>query len=443
MKRSRSIASCLATAALMAGLTARAEETPVPLALVGSDTLTTTDLRVELTLMNARNTNNVPTRLDDSAAILRRLTQNQLLVQEGYRMGMETEPMVRNQAWDVVRHECMKALLDSVALSVPETAANYRDLRRDAVQSYLDGLARLHGVTVDSTLLRSLDYGSEDVAVQKRLIESGEVLVRMQTGRSTTVADFTRELRFREFHGLVGKPDAAQRRDEILREHVSEIVVGRQLRAQKMDKTPQMRFLYQRFERAAMLEEVLRVLSQLDFAPTDPEISHYYREHIAEFTDTPRVKLASLKVAKKEIAEDLHARVLKGASVRWLTTNDKRVTQGPPPFPEEWLRPEQMGLKPEELVMGYSPEPYEVPEGWVVAQVVQVEPGQPLPLEKCRERVLAHLRQQAARQQMIDSLARLEAESPIVILPGAEAEVARVVAEMQGDSTKFEQAGKQ
>lgn len=447
MNRHRSLTpgNCLAAALIAVSVAAsgpsRADEGPVPLALVGADTVTTTDLRVELTFMNARNTNNVPTKLDDPAAILKRLTENQLLVQEGFRIGLDQAPVVRNPAWDAVRHECMKALLDSVALSIPEGAPGVHDARRAAVKTYLDRLAALHGVTVDSTLLRSLDYGSEDVAVQKRLLESPEVLVRMRQGRPTTVADFTRVLRFTEFHGLVGKPDAATRRDDILREHVAEIVVGRQVRAQKMDQTPQMRFLYQQFERSAMLEEVLKVISQLDFAPSDADVSHYYREHVAEFTASPRVKMASVRVSTKDIADELYQRVLKGASVHWLSSNDKRVAQGAPPFPEEWLQPEQLGLKTEDLKLGYAPEPYQVPEGWVVAQVSDLESGQPLQLEKCRDRVLARMRQQAARAQLIDSLARLEAESPIVILPGAEAAVTRVVAETQGDAARFEKAG--
>ncbi|MBK8165587.1 MAG: peptidyl-prolyl cis-trans isomerase [bacterium] len=406
-----------------------AADNPVPLAVVGSDTLTTVDLEIELALMNARNSANAPVKLDDPQPILRRLTQNQLLVQEGLRMGLDQEAVVRNQAWSVVRQECMKALLDSVALSVPESQADYRDARRLAVQSYLDDLARTWGASVDSVLLRSLDYGSAEPAMQKRLRDSSEMLGRLPGNRTFTVADFTRQLRFTEFHGLVGKPEAAQRRDEIMREFMADAVTARQIRAQKMDQTPRMRMLYRRFERAAILEEALRVLAQIDFAPADPEVSHFYRQHQSEYMSSPRLKMASLKARSKEDAEALRERILKGASVRWLTGNDKRVVEGAPPFPESWLFPEQMGIKAEDLRVGFTPEAYEVPEGWVVAQVVEVEPAQPLPLAQCRDRILARMRQDASRQQMLEILARLEAESPVRILPGAEAEVRKVVAE--------------
>lgn len=434
-RRARRSCAGLAAAVLLATTGPAAAREAVPLAVVGPDTLTTIDLEIELALLNARNSQNAPLKLDDSAAILRRLTQNQLIVQEGLRMGLDQEAVVRNQGWSVVRQECMKALLDSVALAIPESRQDYRDARRAAVQAYLDGLARVWGASVDSTLLRSLDYGSADPAVHKRLTAGNEVLGTLPGGRSFTIADFTRELRFTEFHGLVGKPHAAQRRDEIMREYLADAVTARQIRAQKMDQTPQMQMLRQRFERAAILEEALRDLSQHDFAPADSEVSRYYRKHQSQFMSSPRLKLASLRAKSQADADALRERVLKGASVRWLATNDKRAVAGAAPFPEDWIRPEQVGLKAADLAVGLAPEPYEVPEGWVVVQVVAVEPGQPLPLEQCRDRILFEMRQEAGRQHMLDILARLEAESPVTILPGAEAAVARSVAGMP----KFDQ----
>jgi hypothetical protein len=431
VRRSRALAGCLIAVTIAAGSLARAEDrAAVPLAIVGPDTLTTDDLQVELALMNARNSEDKETKLGEPATILRRMTQNQLLIQEGYRMGLDQEFAVRNPAAEVVHSECMKALLDSVTATVPESAPDAQEKRRQASQAYLRGLARTWGVSVDSTLLATLDYGSKDPAVQKRLHDSQEVLVHLSEGRKLTVADFTRELRFTEFHGLAGRADAKEKRDSILYEYVSRYVTGRQAKAQKLDRTPQMALLRQRFIRVGLLEEVLRVLTQIDFKPTDAEVSHYYREHVGEVTAPPRVKLNSLKVADKGLASELRDKALKGASVRWLAANDKRVAGGPAPFPESWLQPEQVGLKPEDLKIGNLPEPYQVPDGWVVAQIVEVEAGQPLPLEKCRDRILAMMQRDATRQEMIDSLARLEAQSPVVILPGAEAAVAKAVAEL-------------
>jgi len=445
--RNRALAGGLAVVAMLVasapGRARAADQAAQPLALVGPDTLTIDDLQVELALMKARNTGDADTKFGEPATILRRMTQNQLLIQEGYRMGLDKEFSVRNPAAEVVHSECMKALLDSVTATVPGDGPDTQDRKRQAVQAYLKRLEMTWGVAVDSTLLATLDYGSADPAMQKRLHDSQEVLVRLSEGRKLTVADFTRELRFTEFHGLIGKPDAKQRRDDILREYVSRYVTGRQAKAQKLDQTAQMNLLRQRFIRVGLLEEVLKVMTRVDFKPSDAEVSHYYREHMGDFTAPPRVKLFSLKVANEQVAGELRAKALKGASVRWLASNDKRVAAGPAPFPETWLPPEQVGLKAADLKVGNVPEPYQVPDGWVVAQVVEVEAGQPLPLDQCRDRILAMMKRDAMRDDMVSSLAKLEELSPVVILPGAEAAVARAIADLEAGTAAAKAAAPQ
>jgi hypothetical protein len=419
------------TAEAMAAATATtaAQPRPLPMALVGPDTLTTTDLTIELALMRARNVDSATAQPIEPRDVLKRMTQNQLIVQEGYRMGLEQEFSVRNQTAESVRHECMKALLDSVALSIPAKAEDVHEKRRLAVKTYLDRLARAWGASVDSTVLRSLDYGSAEEAVQARLRESTVVLARLSPTRTLTVADFSRELRFAEFHGVVGKPDAAERRDKVLREYFSEYLLNLQLKAQRMDQVPRMKLLRQRQERNAVLEEGLRILLTFDFAPTENQIKAYYKANAAEVTTPARIKVASLKVATAEIAGELRAKLLNGTTVHWLTANDARVVKGASPFPEDWLDPEAIGLKRDALKTGAVPDPYEVPGGWVVAQIVEIERPQPEPLDSCRDRILALMKREQTRDHLVEILARLEIESPITILPGAEQEVIRALAE--------------
>ena len=422
----------LATGALPTSTATATEATPprpLPLALVGPDTLTTSDLTIELALMRARNSESATAQPIEPRDVLKRMTQNQLIVQEGYRMGLEQEFSVRNQTIESVRHECMKALLDSVALSIPAEARDVHEKRRLAVKNYLDRLARAWDASVDSTVLRSLDYGSADPAVQTRMRESTVVLARLSPTRTLTVADFSRELRFVEFHGMVGKPDAAERRDKVLREYFSEYLLNLQLKAQRMDQTPRMKLLSRRLERNAVLEEGLRVLLTFDFAPTEAQIKAFYKAHAADVTPPARIKVASLKVATAEAAAELRAKLLKGTTVRWLAGNDARVVKGASPFPEDWLDPEAIGLKREAMKTGDVPEPYEVPGGWVVAQIVEIEKSEPQPLDRCRDHILALMKRDQTRDHLAEILTRLELDSPITILPGAEQEVIRVLAE--------------
>ena len=93
-------------------------------------------------------------------------------------------------------------LLDSVSLSVSADSASLLEARKEAVLSYVDGLKATHNVSVDTTLLKSLDFGSDDPEVQDYLRNSTDVLVTIPTGQ-LTVAKFSRILRVKEFHGLV------------------------------------------------------------------------------------------------------------------------------------------------------------------------------------------------------------------------------------------------
>jgi|GEM_PF-2658834 len=406
-----------------------AEETrvePVPLAIVGEDTLTTTDLKIELAIMKNRNVDNAPLPSLDPAMVLRRMTQNQLIIQEGYRMGLNEEFIVANQVLEVVRHECMAALLDSVAFSVPEETPDYREARRLAVKDYLEDLALKYNASVDSTLLKTLDYGSSDPEMQAYLKESDDILAVVPSGR-LSVASFTRNVNFTEFHGLVGKPDAAEKRDDVMREWFAEALLNYQYQAQGMDKDPEVVLLAERWERNIMLEETLQILLQTDDIPSDEEIEAYYLAHLDAVTPAPRVKMKSLKVADEASANAIYDKLLRGTPATWLYSNDPTVVQGPPPFPEEFFPPNQLGLKPANLVVGYIPPPYQVPTGWVVAVISEIEEPEPTPLESCRTQILNMMGSEQTGNTMVEILARLEEVSPIVILPGAESAVAAVI----------------
>jgi hypothetical protein len=406
---------------------------PVALAIVGEDTLTTTELKIQLALMNNRNVEGAPTPSLDPAMVLRRLTQNQLIIQEGYRMGLNEEFIVANQVLEVVRHECMAALLDSVAYSVPKETPDYFEARRLAVKNYIEDLQEKYEATVDSTLLATLDYGSDDQEMQAYLNESQDILAVVPTGK-LSVAAFSRIVKFTEFHGLVGKPDAADKRDKVFHEWFAEALLNFQYLAQGMDKDPEMVMLSERWERNLVLEETLGILLQTDFTLSETEIEEYYRSHLEAVTPAPKVKMKSLKVADEAAALAIYDKLLRGTPANWLYSNDPSVVQGPPPFPEEFFRPNQLGLKPENLVVGYIPPPYQVPTGWVVAIISEIENPAPTPLASCRPQIENMMRSEMTEQLMVEILEKLEEVSPVVILPGAETTVLAVIDDFKAKS---------
>jgi hypothetical protein len=405
----------------------RAEAPAVrPIAVVGTDTLSTTDLKIELGIMQSQMPADARSSLPAADLVLRRLIQNRLVLQEGYRMGLEQEFSVSNQVLEFVRLKTMAALLDSVAAAVPAGTEDVHGARRLAVDRYLKDLRKRYGATADEALLASLDYGSADPDVQKRLREDTAVLAVVPTG-SLTVSAFSRILRFTEFHGLVGKVNAAEKRDKAFREWLSEAVLFHQATVQKVAERPQFVTLARRYEENLVLQEALRLLLQGEFEPAEKDIKKFYRNNLELFTAAPRVKMESLKVANRTQALELSQKMKDGAPVGWLKKNVAGVVQGPAPFPSEFFEPAKLGLRADEMSIGWVPTPYQVPGGWVVAKVIEIETPEPAPMENVRTEVLGMMKAEQTRLQMTDIIGRLEEATPVVILPDAEAIVAETI----------------
>lgn len=400
----------------------------VPLVRVNDDTVTTHDLWLELDIMKKVRSESDSTSLPEPGSILRRLTENQLILQEGYRMGLNEDYSVSNQVTELARTKGIVMLLDSVAASVPESTSDLKEARRTAVKSYIDGLMTKYAVSVDSTLLRSLDYGSADEGVQEKLRDSDQVLVVLPTGKMS-VARFSRVLRFQEFHGLVGKPDAAERRDKAFNEWITEAILSHQVKQEKLDRVPSIRDAARDLEHFLVRQETIKALLETPYQPGNDEIKQYYEENIASFMAPVRIKMKSKKLNTKEAAEAFREKLVEGAEIEWLAEQDPEVVPGKDPFPYEWFEPQKLGVEPEDVAVGRVPGPYGVPGGWVVAVVSEVEEPTPIPLGECRSKIVVQLKARNRQKMMEDIMARLKQASDIEILAGAEDVVRRVLAE--------------
>lgn len=404
---------------------------PQTLAYVGEDTLTTRDLRIELNLMDMRGKEKKERKiLPEPEAVLRRLIQNRLITQEGYRMGLNEEFTVHNQVNEAINARCMGVLLDSVALAVPTDSPNLQEARRLSVKNYIENLIVVYEVEIDSTLLRSLDYGSSDSEIQAQLRNSQEVLAVVPTGK-LTVSSFSRIIRFTAFHGLVDKPDAAERRDRIFHEWVSEAVTIHEARRLKIRNKPMIQLYETRLERSLMLDETLKILLQVSFEPTEEEIKSFHEDHQDQFLRPAQVKMESLKFATEEAAINGRKRMQQGVKLSWIKNNMDQVIDGPPPFPLDWFEADKLNFEPDQIKVGTIPEPYAVPEGWVVARISEVQARVIIPLSECREKVLRMMRANTTQTQMKDIISQLEEAVEVTIEPDAEQLVANILIELE------------
>jgi hypothetical protein len=409
----------------------------VPLAVVGDDTVTTRQLDIQLSIMKQRMPEGSTASLPDADAVLRRLVQNQLVVQEGYRMGMHEHFSVSNQVTEAVRDQSAKALLDSVAAAVPDDAPDVREERKQAVAGFIDDLMVEYSVVVDSTLLRSLDFATDDGSELTALRQSEDVLASLPSGQ-VRVRHLARAIRFREYHGLRGKPDAAERRDRIFRELLVESLLRYEARQRGVDRSPAVRRLHDELEQQLVLEETMKSLLQSDYRPDDAAIEAWYRENIAMFTPEAGVRLDGAKFSEREAAEVFRDRLLAGAKLDWLKRNTPDVMDGPAPFPPTFVAPGMIGMDAADIAVGHVPDIYEVPDGFVVAVVTALQPVEPQPLDEVRSRIAGMMQAEHTRTRMDTILARLEEATAVTILPDALDLTADTIARTLGSGTPTE-----
>lgn len=533
-------------AGLLAGspgqrLAAASAADSAPLALVNGEAIGLTDLRAELRDLQPGAQAPAP------AAVLRRLIQNRLLEQEGYRIGTDAEPGVHNQVQDLLRLRSVVALLDSIsaeagrageaaldslmnqerelrryahilvadavtaqalrdslAAGVPfadlarrhstdgnaqrggelgwagtgayvpafeaaagplavgeiagpvqtefgwhlitllesrrETAgqspamraamqtAREREQRMAAVRAYVAGLRERYAVAVDDSLLASLDFGSEDPAVQAALRESDAVLAVLPTGR-LTVQGLYRQTIFKYFHGLAGRAEAAQLAGEVFREWVDEALLSYEAMQSGLPARPALQAEAKALERSLLREEVLKLLLlSAQGTPGEAELAAFYAANPARFAPPARVKLRSLAFADEAAAAAFRARVEQGVQFAWLAAREPAALPAPAPFSEEWLEPAALGLKDAELGEGALLGPLAREERWVVAQVQQREQPVPPSLAECREELLAAYQRERQQEAVRRGLSQLEAAATITIAPDAESRVAALLA---------------
>ena len=399
---------------------------PTVLATVNGEQLTTHDLDVELFLMKAQQ-GNVTTVLPPAENVLKRMIQNTLLFQEGRQLGYDTDGTIVNQVQETVRHRSVIALVDSVAFAVPEGVEDRKTEQFAAIERFIESLKTKYDVKVDTLLLKSLDYGADDPAIQAYLRDSDDVLCTSPTG-AMRVSSLTRNLMFQEFHGMVGKPDADDIRDKFFAGWISEALLTYESKLRGYPERENMRMLAAYMTRDLVLQETIGLLSNVNRAPTESEIQAFYKANIDHLTPPGRLKVQSVLLEGEEPARLFKERLDQGAQMDWLADRTAEVQENVAAIPTTWLIPSMIGLEPGAGEVGMILDPMEVPGGWVVAQITEMETVEPIPLEECRDEVLRRLKAEQLSGSISDSVRRLEEAADIQTAPDA---VARIAAHLE------------
>jgi peptidyl-prolyl cis-trans isomerase C len=511
------------------------------LATVGGEPLTVQDLDAEISATLAAGQSREGLTKADPDAVLKRLVQDRLLEQEGYRTGADKLPEIRSQVRDLLRARAVRALMDSVSapppgkttprpdsllgrtsvvrryshILVPDEAvartlrdsldrgvpfadlarrhstdttapsggdlgftaedayieefeaaasklklngiagpvhskfgwhlitltatrtdtlksapmvtavleAKERQRRTEAVRAYVQRLRVKYAVTTDDSLLARLDYASKDPAKQKELQTSTAVLAVIPTGK-LTVAGLTRNIRFKYFHGLEDKPDAAAIRNGMFDEWVTEAVLSHEAHRLGLDRRPSVEREGKVEERRLLREEVLKNILDFPFKPAEAEILAFYQGHQKELETKPRAKVQSVLFEDEAAAKQFGDQLGAGARFSWLVDRTKGIKGGPPPIPDSWIGLDKLGLAGKPVGEGTVVGPLKIPNGWAVGAVVSVAKAGAPPLGECRDQVLQLMRGERNRQVIQESLDQLWKSSGVNIATTAGSTVA-------------------
>ncbi|MBZ0267165.1 peptidyl-prolyl cis-trans isomerase [bacterium] len=332
---------------------------------------------------------------------------------EGLSEGDVSDPVRTAKGWHLLKitetHVETLANAESMAEATRRREMTQRVM--ETIEGFVDSLKVKYHVTENDSLLATLDYASESREVLLALQDSREVLAVLPW-REVTVADLTRQLRFEHFHGLQGKPNAAELRDTAFHDWIKEMLLRHEAVALGFQKKPLVQWQADRLRRERMREIVGREILDVKFQPEDKDVERYYRDHKDAFTSAPRVRAEGVFLRDEASATRFRQRLEAGAQLGWLADRTKEVTERSPALFADWMEPSDLGAKdvPER---GAITGPFQAGGSWAVARVVEVQAGQVVPLERCRPRVLGRMKSELLEETMRKALGRLEDQAKI------------------------------
>lgn len=307
--------------------------------------------------------------------------------------------------------------------------ARERQRRMKAVQGYVESLKHKYHVTVNDSLLHALDFGSDDPAVEKAL-EANESALAVLPTRRLTVRGLARNIRFQYYHGLAGRPDAADIRDRQFDDWLTEMLLSDEEHVLGRDRAPELVRKAKHEERRLVREEVIKDIVNFKFQADSSAIGVYYRTHRKDFSSPPRIKVKSVFIEKEADARQFREELKQGAGLKWLATQHPEIPDDPP-YPTDWMDTDQLDLGGRPPVEGAILGPTPLRGGFAIAEITAVEETATRPLQECRDEVVRALRSERTHQEIEDALSRLQKATKVAVADGARDKVEARLAQLR------------
>ncbi len=194
--------------------------------------------------------------------------------------------------------------------------------RLKATRQYFEDLKKAK-VQINRDIFDALDYESEEQVMEK-FLEDKRILAQIQDAEDITVAEFSRVLKQRFFHGI--KLAVEAKRINAKKEHVLEDLLQKRIlrfEAQKkqIDKSAEFKARVKDHENSMIFEAFLKKVVAPDIKLDQKELEAYYQKNISEFTSSRMMRIKDLVFEKRDDAVAAMQNLNKGTDFAWLSAN--------------------------------------------------------------------------------------------------------------------------
>jgi hypothetical protein len=194
--------------------------------------------------------------------------------------------------------------------------------RGEAVRRYFESLVKKYA-KVDRALLKKLDWEARKPGIAS-LERDKRVLVTIQGEAPIRVADLTRAIEDKFFHGMEGP--IKEHRVNLEKMNAFETLLGARLfakeaRVLKLSDDPGYIRAIEEQKRAILFSSFVEKVILPDVKVTEEEGVRYFKAHQSEFTSPQMYKLDGIAFSSVRAAQDAMRKLAGGADLSWMRTN--------------------------------------------------------------------------------------------------------------------------
>lgn len=199
--------------------------------------------------------------------------------------------------------------------------------KNEAIRKYRGGLVRKY-VTIDTKLVRALDYESKKPGFEK-LLEDRRVLAKIAGEEPVSVSDVSGAIKEKFFHGVetaIREKKMNKIKQEILDGIISKRLFQKEALLQGIDRTKRYQKIVRDKEESLLFGLFIQKVVSANVKFNDEELKAYYQDHVADYTYPGMVKLDGLVFDKLRDAESALDKLKKDADFTWIKANAEGQT---------------------------------------------------------------------------------------------------------------------